>query len=131
MHRFVVDQLFQERGRGVPVDPPELQEARIEPAREQVLQVLLQARERRIVASEAHQVVAQVHQELHAIGQRIELTQQAFARRIQGIPERLFRSRPAVRRHRFQHRHRLSDHRRVPVELGRQNGEVAAAAGLR
>ena len=39
MHRLIGDQLFQHRRRGLPVDPPQLEKAAVEPRGEEMLEI--------------------------------------------------------------------------------------------
>ena len=88
MDRFIVDQLFQQRRRTVPVDPLQLQEADVEPGTQQTAQIAVQRREHLVCAAHRQQEAAQVHEELLAVGNRGELRQQPQPRRLQRLAQR-------------------------------------------
>jgi hypothetical protein len=87
MHRFVRHQLLEHQRRGLPRDALQLEEPRIEPAREQAVELDFEHFERRFLRQQLEQVGAQVDQELDAVGQQIELRQEMCARRIERDPQ--------------------------------------------
>jgi len=78
--RLVADQLLQQRGRRVPGQPVELQEADIEPGAQPRFEFAVEHRQLAIGFEVAQQVGAQIDQELHALGQGVELGEDADAR---------------------------------------------------
>ena len=60
MHRLIADQLLQERRGRAPVELAQLQEADVEPVRQEAAEVGLQALERRRLLLPAEQFGAQV-----------------------------------------------------------------------
>ena len=83
MHRLVFDQLLDDRRRGVPGDLPEFEKADVEPVGQQRFEVGLEIRIRRVPRREVEQGGAHVDEELHPVGERVELGQQAQPRRFQ------------------------------------------------
>ena len=84
MHRFVLDQLLEQRGRRVPRDAAQLEQADVEQRRELGPELVADLGERgRVVgadlgiAREAELVGAQVDEELHAVVEPGEQLQQA------------------------------------------------------
>jgi hypothetical protein len=95
VHRLVLDQLFQQRGRGVPGDALQFEEADVEPRREARFQLAVERRQLGVVLQVAQQVGAQVDEELDALRDGVELRQYPDPRRAQrgaqlgfGIPLR-------------------------------------------
>ncbi|MNR42656.1 hypothetical protein D3C85_1611950 [compost metagenome] len=66
MHGLVADQLFQQRGGRVPGDGLQLEQAHIEPVREQRLQVFVEHAQARHALVPAEHVRAQLDQEVQA-----------------------------------------------------------------
>ena len=73
MHRLVGDQFLQERGRRVPGDARQIQEAGVEPGGQQLAQVGVEAIERRGPVLEREQVGPEIYQKFNAFRQGIEL----------------------------------------------------------
>ncbi len=94
MHRLIVDQLFQQRGGAVPVDPLQLQKADIEPGGEQPAQIGIQRRQQLVGPAHLQQRAAQIDQELPPIRDRRELRQQLQPRRFQRPAQRRLGGRP-------------------------------------
>src|SRR3546814_5676127 len=80
VHGFVGDQLLEQRGRRVPVDGAQVEEAGVEPRQQQLAQVVVEALEIGVVAAQRQQVGAQVDQELHPLRQRVELGEEKIGR---------------------------------------------------
>ncbi len=81
VHRLVLDQLLDQRGRRVPADAAQLEEADVEPGREHVLHLGIQRQQAPVGLQVRQHLGAHVHQEAHAIGSTAEALQQAPARR--------------------------------------------------
>ena len=84
MHGFIFDELFQQRGRRVPGNALQFQEADIEPRREPVLEFAIERLQFLVVPQEAQQIDAHVDEELDALGNGIELGEDADAPRAHG-----------------------------------------------
>src|SRR3546814_12531871 len=82
VHGFVGDQLLEQRGRRVPVDGAQVEEAGVEPRQQQLAQVVVEALEIGVVAAQRQQVGAKVDQELHPLRQRVELGEETPAGRL-------------------------------------------------
>ena len=93
VHRLVADDLFQDVGRGGPVDPAQHQEAAVEPRGEQVLEVGIEAvdglRQRRIRlvglaggVAQQKQVLAHPHQRDGAVAGEVEPADQLLRARL-------------------------------------------------
>ena len=131
MDRLVARELFEERGRRIPGDALHFEEADIEPAGEQVLEVELERGERRVLLGELHQLGAHVDQELHAFGQRVELGQELDARRLERAAQGPFAAQPlVVGLGAAQPLPGGLDRRPVDIELGREHAQEALAPPL-
>ena len=86
---FVADQLLQQRGRAVPVDRPEGQEARVEPAGQQLLQVVVDRPQCRVVGQELEQIAAHRHQLAGAVRGHVEAAEQLVALRLERLAQAL------------------------------------------
>ena len=84
VHGFIFDELFQQRGRRVPGNALQFQEADIEPRREPVLEFAIERLQFLVVPQEAQQIDAHVDKELDALGNGIELGEDADAPRAHG-----------------------------------------------
>ena len=128
MHRLVFDQLLDDRRRRVPGDLAELQEAHVEPARQQRFQIRFEVGERLVLGRELEQGGAHVDQELHPVGQRVELGQQPEPRRLQrGAELALAALAPAPVVELVEPHRGGGDGLAVGVELGAENAEEARA----
>ena len=131
VHGLVAGELFQERGGRIPGDAAHFEEADVEPAREQVLQVELERGQHRVALAQVHQLGAHVDQELHALGQRVELRQELDARRLERLMQRALE--PALLVLALGAAQALPvrlDGGAVDVELGREHAQEALAPGL-
>ena len=88
MHRLVADDLLQHRGRGVPVDGFQHQEAAIEPGGEQVREVGIQRFQFRMLLDELEQVGAHAHDFIGAAGAQVQAAQQRLASGFTGGEQR-------------------------------------------
>ena len=123
VHRLVVDQLLQQRRRGLPVDAHQVEEADIEPGAEQRPQVFAQRPRRGVALAQGQKLGAQVDHELHALRHADELAQQVHGRRLERADQgarRLLGGAPALDR----------GHRRLArqaVVVGERQQEFLAA----
>ena len=84
VHRLVGDQPFQRRRRRPPADLLETQEAPVEPGREEVAQVGIDAAEMRTRWQEGKQLAAQLHQRSRTAPDHVEPPEQLLSRRLGG-----------------------------------------------
>jgi hypothetical protein len=84
---LVGDQLLQHRRRGLPIDPPELEEAAIEPRRQQVTQIGIEGLQVRLAAQVGEQVLAHRHQRRGAALRHVHAAKQLLAGRLGRLGE--------------------------------------------
>ena len=82
VHRLIADDLFQDRRRRRPVDAAQHQEAAIEPGREQVDEVVVDACEVVAAIERVEQLLAHAHQRGGAARREIEPPEQLLAARL-------------------------------------------------
>ena len=70
VHRLVLDQLLDQRGRRVPADAAQVEEGDVEPGGEQVLELGVQRQQALVALQVRQQFGAQVDQEAHAVRDR-------------------------------------------------------------
>ena len=85
VHGLVSDQLLQHRGRRLPVDPTQLEEAAVEPRAEQMPEVGVEQLQFRLGAQPDGDVAAHGDQRGGAAGRRIHSPQQLLPWRIGGL----------------------------------------------
>jgi hypothetical protein len=96
VHRLIGDQLLQHRRRRLPIDPPQLEKAAVEPRGEQMLQVGIEQLQFRLVAQMRGDLAAHRDQCAGATGRHVHPPQQFLPGRIGGLRERGRRLRRAV-----------------------------------
>jgi hypothetical protein len=79
---FIGDQLFQHRGRGLPVYALEFEEAAIEPGPEQMTQVRVEWFQVRLTAQMSEQILAHGYQRCGAARHHVHAAQQLLAGRL-------------------------------------------------
>ncbi len=84
VHGLVFDELFDQRGRRIPRQAPELQKGHVEPGGEQVLQIGIERHQPFVGLELGQQLGAQVHQKAHALRKNGKTLHQPRARRHQG-----------------------------------------------
>ena len=92
MHGLVGHELLEHERRRLPGDPPQFQEAGVEPALEQPVQFDLQHFERGLLRQQSQQVGAQIDEELHAFRQQVELHEELRARGVERYAQPCFRA---------------------------------------
>ena len=110
VHRFVRDELLQQRGRRVPRDAAQREQPDVEERRDVALQLAVEIAERTIVGGEAQHVAAQVDEELHAAVEAGEQAEQRVGRRRERVAQAAFGGPAVVAR--AERAHRVVD--RVP-----------------
>src|SRR6185312_481662 len=130
VHRLIDDELLEERSGRVPRDARQLEEADIEPAREQCLQVELEPGQHRIAPRHRHKLGAHVDQEFDAFGERVELRQERDTWRLQRQAQFALNLAPrALTGGVDQSLAELADSRMVDVELLGEEAQEALAPG--
>ena len=80
VHRFISDDLLQDRGRAVPADLLHDQKTAVEPASEQMQQVVVCPREMRVVLQKFAKVLAHPDDPCGGAGGFVQAAEQALAR---------------------------------------------------
>jgi hypothetical protein len=87
VHRFVADHLLEDvRGRG-PVDAADLEEAAVEPRREQVHEIVVDRGEPGMLVQRGEHILAHVHHAGGAAGREVQAPDELLARRLGGGEE--------------------------------------------
>src|SRR5690606_6839896 len=72
---------------GIPGDAPKVQETRVEPRPQEILQIPVKRPQLRILVQQGSQIEAHIHQELDAFRQGVELAQETNPWRFQGLAQ--------------------------------------------
>ncbi len=88
MHRLVGNQLFQHRRRRLPVDPPQLEKAAVEPGGEEMLEIGIEQLQLRLVVQMGGDLASHRDQRAGAASRHVHAPQQLLPGRIAGPCER-------------------------------------------
>ena len=82
VHGLVFDEVFEHRGRRMPVDPPELEESAIQPGSQQMLEVRGNHRPFRVAGQPTENATPHLDQRRRAPAGQIQPPEQLAARRL-------------------------------------------------
>src|SRR5215470_8392751 len=82
MHRLVLDKVFEDRRRGVPVDPPQFEKAGVEPGPQQMLEIRGNRRPFRMAGGALQHTTPHLDERRRAGGREIQPAEQLAAWRL-------------------------------------------------